>query len=332
MPRGRDTASFDWTTMPGIRRLAFILCLLLIVVSPVAAEVQTYSDNDTDAYVPGPGTTDRNYTQGVRVNRFAPPGVLPGPVRWFADRVPGFGARGTERQFGLAAGQEIYTPDALSTRTPILGDRPYAGWLYAGGILTRRDERVMRSLEVQLGMVGPASRAEDVQRWWHRRLGIRPPQGWDHQLRDEPGLIVSCQQRWRPWGRRRHLDLVPHGGVTLGNVRTEANVGGTLRFGLPLPDDFGPWRNAPATSERTRFDLYVFARVEGRGVARNLFLDGNTFGPSQRVSRIPWLYETQLGAACRWRQVGFRYTFSYTTHEFRELPNCAEYGSFAIVI
>jgi lipid A 3-O-deacylase len=318
--------------MPTVLRLAFVLLLIGVSVDHATAEVQTYSDNDTDAYVPGPGSWDRNYTQGMRVNRFAAPNALPVPVRWLADRLPGFGAGDAERQFGLASGQEIYTPDAISTRTPIFDDRPYAGWLYVGGILTRRDERVMRSLEVQIGMTGPASHAADVQRWWHYRLGVRQPRGWKYQLRDEPGLVVSCQQRWRPWGHRRYLDLVPHGGVTLGNVHTEANLGGTLRLGLPLPDDFGPWRNAPATSTRTRFDLYVFARAEGRGVARNLFLDGNTFQRSQRVTRIPMLFEAQLGAAARWRRLGLRYTFSYTTHEFRERPYSAKYGSFAVVI
>ena len=318
--------------MPVIPRLVFVLLLVGASLDCAAAEVQTFSDNDTDAYVPGPGNYDRNYTEGLRVIRFAPPDVLPAPVRWLGDRLPGFGAGGAERQFGLASGQEIYTPDALSTRTPIANDRPYAGWLYVGGILTRRDERVMRSLEVQVGMVGPASHADDVQRWWHHQLGVRQPRGWQYQLHDEPGLVASYQQRWRPWGHRRHLDLVPHGGATIGNVHIEGNLGGTVRLGLPLPDDFGPWRNAPATSARTRFDLYVFARVEGRGVARNLFLDGNTFQPSMRTTRIPFLYETQLGAAARWRRLGFRYTFSYTTHEFRERPASGKYGSFAVVI
>lgn len=318
--------------MPRMFRLAFVLLLIGVPVNRAAAEVQIYSDNDTDAYVPGPGNYDRNYTEGTRVNRFGPADVLPVPVRWLADRLPGFGVWGAERQFGLASGQEIYTPDALSKRTPISDDRPYAGWLYVSGILTRRDERVMRSLEVEIGMTGPASHADEVQRWWHHRLGIRQPQGWNYQLRDEPGLVVSYQQRCRPWGRRRYADLVPHGGVTLGNVHTEASLGGTLRLGLPLPDDFGPWHNAPATSARTRFDLYVFARVEGRGVARNLFLDGNTFGPGLRITKVPFLYETQLGAAGRWHRLGFRYTFSYTTHEFRERPYCEKYGSFAVVI
>ena len=94
--------------------------------------------------------------------------------------------------------------------------------------------------------------------------------------------MVSYQERRRPWGYRRHADFVPHAGVTLGNVHTEASLGGTLRLGLPLPDDFGPWHNAPATSARTRFDLYVFARVEGGGPSV-----AQMMAPSLSTVRLP---------------------------------------------
>jgi hypothetical protein len=106
-------------------RLALVLTLFSLPSAPASAEVQTYWDNDTDAFVPGPGT-DRNYTQGTRVNLFGAPDALPAPARWLADRLPGFAARGAERQFGLSLGQEIYTPRAITARRPIYDDRPYA--------------------------------------------------------------------------------------------------------------------------------------------------------------------------------------------------------------
>ncbi len=308
-----------------------VLLVPFLLVGSARAEVQSTWDNDTDAFIPGPGNTDRNYTQGNRVNRFAPPDALPAPVRAVADRLPGFRAAGGERQFGVSVGQEIYTPDALSRRTPILDDRPYAGWLYLGGMLTRRDERVMRSLEVQLGTTGPAAHAQDVQSWWHHELGIRQPRGGQYQLRDEPGLILQYRETRRPWGARRFADFVPHVSATVGNVHTEAAAGGTVRFGPQLPDDFGPWRNAPATPARGSASLFLFARAEGRAVARDLFLDGNTFAPSLRVHKLPFVGEAQLGLGCHWRALGFRYTFSYTTREFREKPYRPEYGSFTLV-
>ncbi len=315
--------------MPRPTRFVLLVLLalaLLLLPALVRAEVQVFWDNDTDFFVPGAGTFDRYYTQGERTNRF---GALPGPARRLADRLPGFA--GGERRFGFSVGQEIYTPDAISKRTQILDDRPYAGWLYASAILVRSDARTMRSLELQAGTIGRASYAADVQTWWHHLLGVRRPQGWAYQLRDEPGLALSYQERRRPWGRLRHADLVPHAGATVGNVHDEANAGVTVRLGL-LPDDFGPWRNAPAMGDGRGFDLYAFARTEGRAVARNLFLDGSTFVASPHVTRLPLVGESQLGFAARWHRVGLRYTFSYTTAEFRERMESHEYGSFALTL
>jgi hypothetical protein len=50
----------------------------------------------------------------------------------------------------------------------------------------------------------------------------------------------------------------------------------------------------------------LFARAEGRAVAHNLFLDGNTFSSGPHVSRIPLVAETQMGAGMGWRRLGLR--------------------------
>ena len=317
----------------------FVLLLLLAATLGVArlcaaGAVETQLDNDTNAFVPGAATTDRNYTFGTRTSWFAEPGAMP---RW-ANRVAGrIGGAGDEqhRRFALAIGQEIYTPDAISNPGRIPDDRPYAGWLYGSALVASADEFRERSLEVRAGVVGPDARAEQAQSWWHRSTGVRAPRGWRWQLKNEPGLVASVQERWRPRGYRRFADVVPHARVSLGNVLTEAAAGLTLRLGWPLPDDFGPGPStAPGTGgtagERTRrAHLELFARTEGRVVARDIFLDGNTFTGGPRVHRVPLVGESQVGCAVRWRSLGFRYQFSYTTQEFRERADSHEYGSFA---
>jgi len=42
---------------------------------------------------------------------------------------------------------------------------------------------------------------------------------------------------------------------------------------------------------------YVFAGVEGRAVARDIFLDGNTFQKSPSVDKEPLVGELAVGAA-----------------------------------
>jgi hypothetical protein len=316
---------------------AIVLSLSLIAAaSPAfAAGYESIIDDDTNAFVPGPGTFDRNYTFGTRWARYNEAGAMPRWADHIAARIGGNGDDVT-RRFGTAFGQEMYTPDAISNPKPIVNDRPYAGWLYGSAFVAASDARHERSVELRLGLVGPKAQAQQAQTAWHSVTGVRLPRGWDHQIGNELGMQAIVTQRWRPNGYQRHFDAVPHVRASVGNVLTEAAAGVTLRAGLPLSDDFGPgMTTAPGTGNTSgaharNFQMYAFARVEGRAVAHEIFLDGNTFSRSQRVHRVPLVGESQLGAGVRYRSIGIRYTFSYTTQEFRERADSQEYGSFGI--
>ena len=108
--------------------------------------------------------------------------------------------------------------------------------------------------------------------------------------------------------------------------------GGGLRVDLPSPA-VNRLMGGVAAAEALlcgRFGVDLFARAEGRAVARNLFLDGNTFAPSLRVHRLPFLAQAQLGCDARWHGLLFRYTFTYLTREYRERPYTQKYGSFMV--
>ena len=323
------------------RSIFVVLLLATLGVSRLsaAASVETTIDNDTNLFVPGAATTDRNYTQGSRVAWHSDRGAMPTWAHHVADAMGGRNEDAVARHFGLAVGQEIYTPDAISSRKQITNDRPYAGWMYGSAFVSTASEHRERSLELRAGMVGPSAQAQEAQTWWHSRLGIRIPRGWQYQLRDEPAVMLRYEERMRPYGYRRHLDVVPHASAALGNLATYAAAGATVRVGL-LPNDFGPGATTRPGMGEARIErdgkrsqrghLYAFARAEGRAVARDLFLDGNTFQGGARVTRIPWVGETQMGVGARWRSVGLRYLFSYTTNQYREHPDAHRYGSLGI--
>ncbi len=309
----------------SIRLLAVLLALAIGAPAAYATRELAY-DNDTDAMVPGAATTDRNYTFGARAAWFGAPGVLPRAVRGLARRINGADAT---PHVSLAIAQALYTPDALSNPNPIANDRPYAAWLHADATVAATTPTRARALTLTLGVVGPFAQGEEVQAWWHRREHVRLPRGWRWQLVNEPTLGVAFDERWRPWGARRHADVVPHVRLAAGNVSTEAAAGATVRLGW-LANDFGP--GAPSGPEAavhaTR--AYVFARAEGRAVARDLFLDGNTFASGPSVHHEPFVGEAQVGASLHRGALGVRYTFSYTTQQFRERADAHEYGSVVL--
>src|SRR5258708_21175501 len=148
-------------------------------------------DNDTDAFVPGAATTDRNYTQGAHVVWH-----FTGAPAWADAIVRRLDPAGLDAvRSGLSLGQEMYTPDAISRASFIPNDRPYAGWLFGSAFVAVASERRERTLELTAGVVGPAAGAEEGQAWWHQRWNVRAPRGWRWQLPNDPAFALPYQQR-----------------------------------------------------------------------------------------------------------------------------------------
>ena len=246
-------------------------------------------------------------------------------------------------------GQAMYTPRDKAATALILNDRPYAGWTYLGfGYNTRSKER-LDSYEVNLGVVGPWSYAREAQRFVHRVRHLEQFQGWDNQLKNEFGAQLVFERKYRteflqhPDSRTGFgLDVIPHFGFSLGNVATYANAGFELRAGWGLPDDFGtsPIRpagdnSAPRTtdgmSQFTRpIGAHLFASVDGRGVAHNIFLDGNTFRDSHSVNKKPFVADAAVGIAANFGVYKVAYVRVFRTQEFIGQQSAPRYGSITI--
>ena len=70
-------------------------------------------------------------------------------------------------QVSFILGQNIFTPEDITNPNLVANDRPYAGWLYVGIGLIKRQKSgsiwVFDTLELNLGIVGPQAYAQDVQ-------------------------------------------------------------------------------------------------------------------------------------------------------------------------
>ena len=208
---------------------------------------------------------------------------------------------------------------------------------------TGQDDPVrLDTLQVDLGLIGPAAGGEFVQNNFHRLIGVAQANGWANQLHNEPTLDLAFERRWRT-GRtvvfddpKLEFDFIPRIAGSLGNVATYADVGGTARIGKNLRDDFGPTRARPALPGSEAFigdgsfGWYLFAGVDGQVVGRNIFLDGNTDGNSLRVSHRPFVGEAQVGLAVTWRGVRFTYTQVLRTPEFYEQDRFTQFGSINV--
>ncbi|MGM0562408.1 MAG: lipid A-modifier LpxR family protein, partial [Pseudomonadota bacterium] len=77
---------------------------------------------------------------------------------------------------------------------------------------------------------------------------------------------------------------------------------------------------------------YFFAGVEGRGVAREIFLDGNTFRDSPSVSRRWFNAEVQGGVALTYGPMRLTYTQVYRSPQIRNRDVWDSFGSVALSV
>ena len=263
---------------------------------------------------------DENYSNGISLSLAEEGrGLLGGIWNWF-------GATDGRRISGFELSQVIVTPADISRPIPDPADRPYAGLLYGALTTQLAYSNRFHGLKMMIGVVGPASLAEQTQTWVHRQIGSGEPQGWDYQLQNEPilNLVYDYRRRYPVlgadggWG----AEIIPMGGGMLGNVLIQASAGVQLRLGYNLPDDFGTTQmrglgNTPFPLPRTgtpgqrTWGAYLFAGGAANLVAHNLTLDGNTFRDSPSVDKKPFFPGGEFGLSvwCRYFQATFSYVF-----------------------
>jgi lipid A 3-O-deacylase len=283
---------------------------------------------------------DRYYTNGFLFAWRAP---SYDPPAWLERVTEGGGLffpSGGVTRWGLSFGQKIYTPEDTLANNPDPKDRPYAAWLYGAVTLHSYTARELGTLELQLGVVGPSALGEWVQNTTHDLMQIDRAYGWKYQLRDEPGVNLVANRQWRINGEAdaagRRFGLVPSLAASLGNVHTYAAAGMMLRYGTELEADFGPPRVRPVSAGSVffqptgRFGWYVFGGVEGRAVARDISLDGNTWRDSRSVDREVLVGDASAGLALIFGATRLTATYTIRSKEFETQREASQFGSVSI--
>ncbi len=333
----------------------------LFMVSTVHAESQApwtlnlYFENDLFS------ETDQNYTNGIRAS-WVSPNVdsylederLP---EWVTDLTPYLplfdpsdnSASSLQRNVVLSLGQQIYTPEDIDRITVDPNDRPYAAWLYGGIAYHSRTSNRMNTAELNLGVVGPLALGEQAQDFIHDIRGFQKFNGWDNQLKNEPGFQLVYEHKNRILkGQLSSLfeyDTILHAGGSLGNVATYLNAGGEFRLGWNLPQDFGTSalrsggdNSAPGLgdgryqrgSRDRNLGVHAFISTDGRWVLRDIFLDGNTFRDSHSIDKEALVGETAFGIAALYH--GWKLSFSrvHRSREFKQQTEGHAFGSISL--
>jgi lipid A 3-O-deacylase len=259
----------------------------------------------------------------------------------FCSFLPAVGDEGTRNYVAWTLGHEMHTPHDTSDPNPPLDDQPYAGVLFLDNTVFTRTDHWGHAWNLRLGVVGPVSGAEHLQKGIHELIGSDEPQGWDSQLPNEPIVNVSYTTGFLLYDHRfRHgavLRAIPILGGSVGNYSTGVNTGIYGEYGWNLADAMGftslhQGLNTASTiggGPQDEFSFSVHAGVFGFGVAHYLPLDGTIFRESRSVDTNPFIGMASVGMSMRYKSLVLSLGQSYFTETFESQRQNPEFGTLS---
>ncbi len=293
-----------------------------------------YYDND------GIFNNDKYYTFGLKASFI----VSGRPEENFAV-APVPGPEKAKTVYVFSVSQQTYTPANTYTADVQPGDRPFAGWLYGICSVWIVTERTADILEIQAGVVGPSAGGEKIMAWFHRMMGYHKPRGWEHQLRDQPGVNFVYGKKWILNGGgagEMRSEWIPSATLVIGNVHTYISGSLQWRFGKNIPRDFGHALLLPANEKgissesaegRNRgWRLYFYLLGNARYVIRNIFLDGSMLRPGIRADKKILVADFGFGGVAGLGPFEITAGAQLRTKEFVNQPEPHPYASLILSV
>jgi len=230
----------------------------------------------------------------------------------------------------ISVGQNFATPDDLEEPDIILDDVAYQGLLALSGSWIAFDDNRFTGYALTIGVVGEYSFAQEVQEASHGLNDATEPQGWEHQLSNEPIINFHYMKKRKLWNKPS-FDGAFNFDLGVGNYHTGIDVGLEMQFGRKpggfsyVADPIGRNMAYDATLPRKdgRSEFYgtltlrawawaVFLPLEGNTFVDDEWTDNNTLEPENIIG------QAILGFHYVWPKWGVHATFTVATENIDE--------------
>lgn len=239
---------------------------------------------------------------------------------------------------GLIARQNGFTPDNLTMVEVDSTDRPYCGTLslqYQRYSTNNKDWIFISGLK--LGVSGPASQTERVQKAIHESTGSTPPMGWDNQIAN--GLIldyyVSAKKQFIQ--SKEHIRFETEGYAEVGTFITLAGAFGNFKTGW-FNDNFKNYEGLRANDGAQRkWQLYAEFGVGARLVLYDGTSQGSLIPFEESPYTLQWNdyqhFTTQFAYKLTYSYQGFKASYTNIVESNRYfLEDVFSFGNITVTI
>jgi len=327
--------SFKW------RALFFLLVPLSVYAQKGATlrSVQLSYDNDFFNYR-GEGT-DREYTSGIELDFY----YTKNSKSTFLDNLLMELSGTSDNLYEWGITQLMFAPNIIANPAIIIGDRPYAGILYLNHRLISADivKKQKITTELDIGVIGKYSLAEQAQTLAHRIIDYQLPKGWDNQIYSDIILNYFIQYERLIAQPSSNLEIIGRMESNIGTWKNTFGLGFTFRGGI-FNSYFSNYENSgfrgnaeKALVNFRKFQFYFFMRPIFRAVMDDATLQGGFF----THNKSPYILskdqitnshlEFDYGFVITNKKVGLSFNEKLKTKEFKEGVN-QQVGNITLTI
>ncbi|OYQ38344.1 hypothetical protein CHU92_05565 [Flavobacterium cyanobacteriorum] len=240
-------------------------------------------------------------------------------------------------------GQYIYNPQTSQPKDINYHDRPFAGYLFAEAGINKffLSEDVLK-VNFQIGVVGPESQAEAVQKGLHYLLGYKRVRGWEYQIKTNPALQAGMFYSKKILKTRFYQKTDVHitAGLEAGTIWTGVSVGALARVSLkdillPVYDSslYGAALDKDPAKYKGRREFYLYFWPMVNYQAYDATIQGSLFNETSPVTfgLIPFRFNAEAGIKYRRNNWNLSYSFNYRGKELSNIVITGYYyGSISV--
>lgn len=311
---------------PFLSLLLFLFgCTNLAAQKTYSSELSVITDNDNYDL----DFSDRYYSNGFILNFY-----------WAGNKKPL--QKISTKINRIELGHKVYNPYKNNgSINEVLQnmDRPFAGWLYGSfgkTFISNRDHVFL--YDAIIGIMGPDALGKQIQRGWHKLIGLYNVYGWEYQLHDEIGINASAAYFHSLIQSAENKNLTLHfvSKATLGNTFTNASAGLLFKTGkLNAERETGFWGanlNANTKSFNKKEWIFFLEPVLQYQIY-NATVQGPLFshdkGPFQ--TGISYLvFQTRTGLIVTGNKVGFRWYYTFRSKEGSQMNKGEHWGTIGL--
>ncbi|TDG34951.1 lipid A deacylase LpxR family protein [Pedobacter changchengzhani] len=243
-----------------------------------------------------------------------------------------------KKTYEVSVGQKIFTPYWGQVPKKEDQDRPFAGYLYAGGAYSVffKNESVLKT-SVELGTVGPNSLAKKAQVFLHKTVGFYTPAGWDYQITNELALNLAANYSKLLYRTTDNaIDFSGQGYANLGTTFSGAGTSVLIRAGRLNQLFNSAYHNAVIGEAKTKklnnSELFFYVKPQLNFVAYDATIQGSLFNNDSPVTFgvKPIVFEQQFGINYSSNRFTIDFNIIFKTKEVKSVAEAQNYGGLSL--